>query len=336
MTARSWLACLSAAVVIVCVGLALAWRSYVGALGPLDLSEAQRGSPVVLDRDGKLLRAFTMPDGRWRLPAAGEDVDPRFVAMLLAYEDHRFYAHRGVDIVALGRAALQFVLRGHVVSGGSTLTMQVARLLEPRADKSVAVKLRQIARALQLEAHHEKSAILDLYFALAPYGGNIEGIRAASLAYFGKEPKRLTIAEAALLVALPQAPEGRRPDRFADAARAARDRVLDRAYGRGVITLAERDEAKGEAVPHVRLPFPTLAPHAAEAALRDDPEVRVHRLTLAANWQASLEDLARESATNSAPSFPLPFSSLTMRAARFARMSVPRIIFRPKEQGQST
>jgi penicillin-binding protein 1C len=301
MKARRWIACLSGAIIFGALGLGLAWHNYLDALGPLDLSVAEGGSPVVLDRDGKLLRAFTMQDGRWRLPATAEDVDPRFVAMLLAYEDHRFYAHRGVDLEALARAPLQFIFRGHIVSGGSTLTMQVARLLEPRTEKSFSAKLRQIARALQIESHHKKSAVLDLYFALAPYGGNIEGVRAASLAYFGKEPKRLSIAEAALLVALPQAPEARRPDRFADAAEKARDRVLDRAYRRGVITPAERDGAKSEAVPRARLPFPTLAPHAAEAALRADPTERVHHLTLDATWQASLEELARENAIRLGP-----------------------------------
>ncbi|HKH81480.1 MAG TPA: penicillin-binding protein 1C [Methylovirgula sp.] len=301
MSARRWIAFLCAAIVLVALGLGVAWRCYVDVLGPLDFSEARRASPVVVDRDGRLLRAFTMPDGRWRLPATTADVDPCFLAMLLAYEDHRFYAHGGVDVAALGRAALQVLLRGHVVSGGSTLTMQVARLLEPRTEKSVGAKLRQIARALEIEAHHGKSAILDLYLALAPYGGNIEGIRAASLAYFGKEPKRLTIAEAALLVALPQAPEARRPDRFAERARAARDRVLDRAYERGVIMAAEREAAKREALPHERLAFPTLAPHAAEAALRADPLRRVHRLTLSAQWQVSLEELARESAARLGP-----------------------------------
>ena len=298
---RRWLAGAVIGVAIVLVGLGVAWRSYVHALGPLDLSEVREASPIVVDRDGKLLRAFTMPDGRWRLPATIDDVDPRFIAMLLAYEDHRFFQHRGVDAEALGRAALQFLWRGHIVSGGSTLTMQVARLIEPRAEKSVGAKLRQIARALQLEAHHKKSAILDLYLALAPYGGNIEGIRAASLTYFGKEPKHLTIAEAALLVALPQAPEARRPDRFEDRARAARDLVLDRAYERGVITLAEREAAKRETLPHERVAFPTLAPHAAEAALRADPASRVRRLTLSRDWQASLEELARESAIRLGP-----------------------------------
>ncbi len=180
---------------------------------------------MVLDRDGQLLRAFTMPDGRWRLPVTAQDVDPRFIAMLLAYEDHRFYTHRGVDPEALGRAALQFATRGRIVSGGSTLTMQVARLLEPRKEKSVASKVRQMARALQLESQYAKSIILDLYLGLAPYGGNIEGVRAASLAYFGKEPKRLSVAEAALLVALPQSPEARRPDRFPGHMRAPRATV---------------------------------------------------------------------------------------------------------------
>jgi penicillin-binding protein 1C len=298
---RRWFAGAAIGAAIVLVGLGIAWRSYVHALGPLDLSEARRASAIVVDREGRLLRAFTMPNGRWRLPATTLDVDPRFTAMLLAYEDHRFYEHKGVDAAALGRAALQFLWRGHIVSGGSTLTMQVARLLEPRAEKSVGAKLRQIARALQIEAHHKKSAILDLYLALAPYGGNIEGVRAASLAYFGKEPKRLTIAEAALLVALPQAPEARRPDRFEDRARAARDLVLDRAYERGVITLAEGDGAKREGVPHERVAFPTLAPHAAEAALRADPTRQIHRLTLSRDWQASLEELARESAIRLGP-----------------------------------
>ncbi len=294
MILRRWLIFLGAAFLVAVFSLSWAWDDYFASLHPLDLALAERASPVVLDRDGQLLRAFTMSDGRWRLPVTAQDVDPRFIAMLLAYEDHRFYTHRGVDPEALGRAVLQFATRGRIVSGGSTLTMQVARLLEPRKEKSVASKVRQMARALQLESQYAKSIILDLYLGLAPYGGNIEGVRAASLAYFGKEPKRLSVAEAALLVALPQSPEARRPDRFPARARAARDRVLARAYRRGVITLAERDEAMQQDVPHARLAFPHLAPHAAEAALRADKEHGVHHLTLSAAWQALLEQLARE------------------------------------------
>ena len=119
----------------------------------------------------------------------------------------------GVDPLASLRAAYQFVTNGRIVSGGSTLTMQVARLLEPRAERTFSAKLRQMVRALQLERALTKDEILALYLSLAPYGGNLEGVRAASLAYFGKEPRRLSLGEAALLVALPQSPEARRPDR---------------------------------------------------------------------------------------------------------------------------
>ena len=179
--------------------------------------------------------------------------------------------------------------------------MQVARLVEPQAGKSVAAKFDQILRAVKIERRTDKTGVLDLYLALAPYGGNIEGLRAASLAYFGREPKRLSVAEAALLVALPQAPETRRPDRYPVAARAARDAVLDRVFARGVINKAERDAAKREAVPHERRAFPMLAAHASEAALRRAPAQRVHRLTLDAKLQASLEVLAREAAAALGP-----------------------------------
>jgi penicillin-binding protein 1C len=126
-------------------------------------------------------------------------------------------------------------------------------------------------------------------------------VRAASLAYFGHEVKRISIAEAALLVALPQSPELRRPDRFPDAARAARDMVLDRVFARGIISQAERDAAKREAVPRERRSFPVLAAHASEAEIRRAPQQRIHRLTLDAKIQASLETLAQESAAALGP-----------------------------------
>ena len=186
----------------------------VRRLGPAPLGENLNFSPLVVDRDGKLLRPFTTQDGYWRLPARPDDVDRRFISMLIAYEDKRFYSHHGVDPVAMLRAASQIVWRGRVVSGGSTITMQVARLLEPRPERSLAAKAAEMIRAVQIENRLSKEDILALYLALAPYGGNLEGTRAASLAYFGKEPRHLSTAEAAMLVALPQAPETRRPDRF--------------------------------------------------------------------------------------------------------------------------
>ncbi len=277
----------------VVLGAFAAWH-FITTLGPLDLSAAEERSTLVLDREGRLLRPYVTADGRWRLPVATADVDPRFLAMLKAYEDQRFDGHRGVDPLALLRAAAQLVQNGRLVSGGSTVTMQVARLLEPRAERTLAAKLRQLIRAVQIERRLSKDEILALYLTLAPYGGNIEGTRAAALAYLGREPKRLSFAETALLVAIPQAPEARRPDRFAAVARKARDRVLERARSRGLLTSAEAEAARGEPLPTARQGFPMLAAHAADAALSEQPERRVHRLAIDARLQASLEALVGE------------------------------------------
>jgi len=276
--------------------IAIGCGAWVAVLGPAPMGAGLDTSHVVLDRNGHLLRAYATKDGRWRLPASVEDVDPLFLTMLFAYEDKRFYEHHGVDLLAMGRAAFQLVTEGHIVSGGSTLTMQVARLLEPRQHRSFYAKLRQVTRALQLEEKLSKSRILSLYLELAPYGGNLEGVRAASLAYFGKEPKRLTVAEAALLVALPQSPEARRPDRHPEAALAARDRVLDRVAEDGAIPADEIAMAKRRDVPHARKELPVLAPHAADEVVSAEPNETVHRLTIDAPLQKSLQDLARDRA----------------------------------------
>ncbi len=266
------------------------------SLGPPPLGKDLETSHAVLDREGKLLRAYATSEGRWRLPATEKDVDPRFLKLLFAYEDKRFYEHYGVDLLALGRAAFQFTSSGHIVSGGSTITMQVARLLEPREHRSLGAKLRQITRALELEQALSKNEILSLYLTLAPYGGNLEGIRAAALAYFGKEPRKLSLSEAALLVALPQSPELRRPDRYPQAAQAARDRVLDRAAAAGVVPRDEIARAKAASVPRERKPLPVLAPHAADQVVTAEPDRRIHRLTIDAGLQKTLQYLAYERA----------------------------------------
>jgi len=250
----------------------------------------------VVDRNGQLLRPYATLDGRWRLPATVTDVDPCYLDLLIAYEDKRFYTHHGVDPLAVMRAAFQLVTHGRIVSGGSTLTMQVARLLEPRTDRTFLAKLRQAVRAVQLERRLTKDEILTLYLALAPYGGNLEGVRAASLAYLGKEPRRLSLAESALLVAIPQSPEARRPDRSVEAAHRARARVLDRVALAGRIPADEIAQAKGEHVKAGRRPMPMLAPHAADQALTTSQGRRVTALTIDANMQRPLEDLARERA----------------------------------------
>ncbi len=251
-------------------------------------------SAEVLGRDGDLLRAYTVADGRWRLALPPDKVDPVYLEMLLAYEDKRFRDHPGVDARSLLRAVLQAAWNGRVVSGGSTLTMQVARLLEEGTTGEVGGKLRQMRVALALERRLSKEQILQLYLHLAPFGGNLEGVRAASISYFGKEPGRLTPAEAALLVAIPQSPESRRPDRAANRAEAARNRVLARAVGEGVIDAEEAEAARREAVPGLRKPFPALAPHLADRARADLPTALSHRLTIDGELQKKLEALALE------------------------------------------
>jgi penicillin-binding protein 1C len=291
-----------AAVAVVLVAFAATFAAWVISLGPLPLEPARKVSTTIVDRNGKLLRAYAMADGRWRLPVDARTlVDPGYLKLLLAYEDRRFYAHHGVDPLALGRAALQLVTRGHIVSGGSTITMQLARLIEPRRERSVYAKLRQMVRAVQLERQLNKNEILDLYLALAPFGGNLEGIRAASIAYFGKEPKRLTLAESALLVALPQSPERRRLDRHPEAAHVARDRVLERMVEDGVVSQDDAAQARAVVVPKLRKPMPILAPHSSDAAMATVSDKSTIRLTLDSSLQKTLETLARDRAIAQGP-----------------------------------
>jgi penicillin-binding protein 1C len=273
-----------------------AMSGLLAAYGPPPQGRDLEVSRAVLDRNGALLRAYLTSEGRWRLAATRNDVDPRYLEALLAYEDKRFPSHRGLDPLALGRAAYQLVSQGHIISGGSTLTMQVARLLEPRRERSLDAKIRQALRAVQLEAALSKDEILTLYLTLAPYGGNLEGARSASLAYFGKEPRRLTLGQAALLVALPQAPEARRPDRFPQAAKRARDRVLDRIAGSAAFSDEEIARAKLEDVPKGREPMPLLAPHAADQAVSLAPQERILKLTIDGRLQKIFERLGRDRA----------------------------------------
>lgn len=263
---------------------------------PPPLEAAGQRSFEVLDREGRLLRAFATPEGRWRLRTTASEVDPQFIRMLVAYEDRRFYDHHGVDPWALLRAAAQLVTNGRIVSGASTLSMQVARLIEPRADRSFSAKFRQLARALQIERRLTKAEILDLYLNIAPYGGNLEGIRAASLAWFGKEPKRLDTAEAALLVALPQLPEKRRPDRFPAAAKQARERVLLRLAVARVVGDGEAERADLSPVPSARQELPTYAPHMAAVARAKFASRGEVRSTLQLPVQMELENIARHAA----------------------------------------
>jgi penicillin-binding protein 1C len=271
--------------VAILLGMVLADRLF-----PPDLRRYRSESVTILARGGEMLHAFTTPDGKWRLGTTVEQVDPAYVSMLLAAEDRRYRDHWGVDPMALARAARQLAATGRIVSGGSTLTMQVARLLEPHP-RSVLGKLHDLVRALQLEERYGKDEILAMYLTLAPFGGNIEGVRAASLAYFAHEPNRLTAGEAAILVALPQRPAHLRPDRHPDAALAAASRLLARLVAAGRLPADVAETPPPEIAE--RRAFPSGAVHVAWR-LRDRPgSGPAIRTTLDADIQDSLEDYAR-------------------------------------------
>ena len=194
-------------------GLAVLVAAFIAlnVIFPPPLDAVQHNSAVVTDRDGHWLAGFTVDDGIWRIPAKLGEIDPRFVKALIAVEDKRFYNHSGVDVPAIGRAMRSWRKAGKPVSGASTLTMQLVRQSEPR-DRVLTSKIIESFRALQLELFMSKDEILESYLTRVSYGSNLEGVTAASLAYFGKPPHYLTDAEIALLIALPQAPDSRRPD----------------------------------------------------------------------------------------------------------------------------
>ncbi len=244
---------------------------------------------IVLARDGTPLRAFANAQGVWRYPVTIEDVSPRYLEAVLGYEDRWFWHHPGVNPVALVRAIAQGAWHGRIVSGGSTLTMQVARLIEP-IPHSVFGKVRQIIRATQLEVRLSKREILTLYLNLAPFGGNIEGVQAASFAYLGKPSAQLSHSEAALLAVLPQSPSRNRPDRHAERARAARNKVLARLADYGDWPLAVIDEARDENVVARRLRTPMLAALFAERMRREHPKQRVIDSSIDASLQRAFED----------------------------------------------
>ena len=262
-------------------------------LFPPRLPRARDTSSLVVAADGTPLRAFADAAGVWRYPASPEAVSPLYLQALLNYEDRWFRWHPGVNPLALLRAAGQWMAGGRIVSGGSTLSMQVARILEPGdapSTRSVRGKLVQVMRALQLEAHLDKDRILALYLERAPFGGTIEGVEAASWAYLGKSSARLSHAEAALLAVLPQAPSRLRPDRHPGAAQRARDKVIARMVRLGVWSADEAAQARVEAVVARRLRPPMSAALLAQR-LRA-ARARQARIvsTLDADLQRTLED----------------------------------------------
>ncbi len=226
---------------------------------PKDKLEREK-SVMVYGRDGDLLRAFTTEDGMWRTYTPIEEVSPMFKDALLSYEDERFYYHPGIDPFALLRAVWTNITSGRIVSGFSTITMQLARMIEPK-DRTLISKLIEMFRTVQIELSYSKDEILEFYLNIAPYGGNIEGIGSASYIYFNKPHNKLSTGEIALLVGLPNSPTQYRPDLYPENAKKQRDKVLKLINKEGVITDKQYQEALYEEIPDNRYDMPFYAPH---------------------------------------------------------------------------
>ncbi len=261
---------------------------------PPDLSRLDIVGSTVRDSSGRVLALRPATGGVWKFRTGADQVPRVLTDLLVATEDRHFYAHPGVDPLAMLRALWLDMRAGHIVSGGSTITMQVARLLSPHR-RGFAAKAIEALRAVQLTERHDKRAILGMWLSLAPFGGNLVGVEAASRAYFGKPPSALDPAEAALLVALPRRPEALRPDRHPDAARALRDRILIQVPQDGVLTQTEMRAAIAESVPHRRVPMPDTA-RLLVANVHGDVST-----TLDANLQAALGSLAHDELARLAP-----------------------------------
>lgn len=228
-------------------------------------------STVVLDRNGEWLRAFTAHDEMWRFPEKTlVEISPRFQTAMLTYEDKWFYHHWGINPVSLFNATIDNIRAGRVVRGGSTITMQLARLIEPK-DRTIPNKIIEMFRALQLELTYTKPEILTHYFNMLPYGGNIVGSGAASRLYFNKPQSALSLGEAALLAAIPNSPEYLRPDRFPERARKARKKVLLRMRNAGRISEQRMQEALQEPIPKARYTLPFKAPHLSRLLATEQP-----------------------------------------------------------------
>ena len=280
-------------------------------LQPPSFGRLNETSQVVRSEAGKIINLRLTQNGFWREKVTLEDIDPDLVKTLVAYEDQRYWKHHGVDPLALLRAAFGYIKNGEVSSGASTLTMQTVRLMDPSlAKRTLTTKIRQMAAAIRLDAHWSKKNILEAYFTLAPYGGNIEGINAATEAWFQKPPKDLRLNEIAMLVALPQSPERRRPDRFPAATYGAKKVVLQKVQDRLDIDDKELNEALLEQLP-ARLVKPTsYAPHLADRISGSKPYLA--GTSINEEWQRQVQNILETEIQK----FPAPIQAAALVVER--------------------
>jgi len=222
------------------------------SLSTIDLGRFEQRSPEVTDRHGKLLHVLLSADHSYRLQTRPKDVDPKYIESLIDIEDRYFYQHFGVNPLSLIRAGIQWFTHGKIISGGSTITMQVARLLNPKP-RTLKNKWFEIVRALELECHYTKDEILTMYMTMLPMGGNLESIRVASLRYWGREPSYLSLAEISLLLSVPQNPEIRRPDLHPESCLRATQRVARRLINDSIFPKSDIDETDQLPFTHLHL-----------------------------------------------------------------------------------
>ena len=271
-------------------GVALPWYMAKNPF-PLDRLEALSESAVLSDREGRPLARSLTVEEQWRVPVSLEEISPWLRKATIAVEDERFEQHPGVDFVSVGRACLQNLFAGGVVSGASTLDMQLCRMLDPRP-RTLEFKLSEASRAWQADVFLSKDEVLQAYLNLAPYGGNLQGAEAASLRYFGKSAKELSLPEAALLAGIPQSPARLRPDRYPEAALKRRNKVLDRMSEEGMISSEEARELMAEPIElELGLLTGKSARHFVTEALSSRPEGGLSFLD--SRLQEEIEALAR-------------------------------------------
>jgi penicillin-binding protein 1C len=238
---------------------------------PFPVAKLRRAPAVVIsDRNGDALRVILPADQKLRIPVTLDEVPPGAVKAILTSEDRWFWWHPGVNPVAIARAVLANLRARRRVSGASTIPMQIARMAEPKS-RTIHGKLREAFRALQLTRRYSKRELLTMYLNMAPYGGNVEGIGAASFVYFGKPPAQLSIGEIAFLTTLPRSPNKYDPLRDHAAATRARDRVLRELRNQGAFTTAEITDAMRQTLPRSRQRVPFLAPHFCDYAVQQAP-----------------------------------------------------------------
>lgn len=304
MRRRLKIATLSALLALFAAGLGYGALWAAARLVPMPEGFFSPGSQVVTYRDGTFAHVFLSPDEKWRVPVRLEEVDSAYVQALLRLEDKRFYAHGGVDWVAVARAAISNLAEGRVVSGASTITMQLVRVREPRP-RTLTSKVQEAFRAMQLEARYDKDQILAAYLEYVPYGRNVEGIEAAALSYFGHRPTALSADEIATLLAVPQNPNARYPSpRHATALTGARNEIARRLYEAGALELpdlAALSRLEGSSVPTRLAPFPRDLPHAAYWLRARYPELERVPTTLDRGLQKQAEaDLLEDASDLSA------------------------------------